>query len=457
MLSPQQILERLDSRFHLLAQSGGSQHPRHQTLGAVLEWSASLLDAGEKRLLQRLAVFPGAWDLEAAAAMSDTGDVVAILAGLVDKSLVLADTSQTSASYRLLDSVRLFALDRLRASGDEASARDRMLHHLVALAEHIDAEWYLGHGDNGHEQLRGALANLRAALEWGLTAPSRAEHALRLATALRWFWRANGDFMEAGSSFSRALRAAEDQSSPLSGRAHIALGQAQHHLTQFADARAAIDRGLQQVDPRSLDAAWGLATKALNEALSGQHEACEAAADAALDIDVGADTDWIAATAHLALGQSHAMRGDYAAALAPMTTAHALARRAADSYLESYVATNLALMQFLNDDPVASRELFSIALRLSVRLHNPRAIAGCFEGLGYVMGASGDARLGIRLTGAAARLREITGAPLLPQWLRAHAEHQSRVEAALGTAAAAREQAAGAALPIDDLAALFVG
>src|SRR5262245_17541612 len=191
ILSPAQILERLDSRFELLGESHLAGEARHRTLSAVIEWSTSLLDPLEDSFLQDVSVFPGPWDLDGAAAVSgahDAGTVLPRLAGLIDKSLVLAETAGEQASYRLLDSVRLFASRRLGESQRYDTVGDRMLAHYVDLSEQTDREW---HGANVRwiERLRTARPNLRAAMEWTLRTPARAALGLRMGGNLRWFWR----------------------------------------------------------------------------------------------------------------------------------------------------------------------------------------------------------------------------------------------------------------------------
>jgi non-specific serine/threonine protein kinase len=108
-------------------------------------------------------------------------------------------------------------------------------------------------------------------------------------------------------------------------------------------------------------------------------------------------------------------------------------------------------------DRAGSRALFVRALSLSRRLNNLRAIAGCFEGLAYLSADAGDARSAARLIGAAARLRTITAAPLLPQWTRAHDQCRDRIAEAIGPEEAAGQEMAGAQLPVDALAAEIVG
>ena len=149
------------------------------------------------------------------------------------------------------------------------------------------------------------------------------------------------------------------------------------------------------------------------------------------------------------------MQGSHEAAVAIMTSAHQEAISAGDWFLQSYTATNLALQRLLAGDAVGSRTLFASALRLGRRLNNLRATAGCFEGLGYIAIDDGQARLGARLLGAAARIRDITGTPLFPQWWEAHDARVRRLDE-IGTTDAAHERDGGAATPVDEISDLLL-
>src|SRR5262249_14810853 len=137
------------------------------------------------------------------------------------------------------------------------------------------------------------------------------------------------------------------------------LGQLAHHGLDFELARDMIDRGLSRLEDTScVDSAWGLALKALNAALSGRQGECTDAARRALNIADDLDNEWIAATAGLALGLSHAMQGRHSVAVQEMTGAYDRSVRAADAFLQTYVGANLALQQLLVGDTTGSREFF---------------------------------------------------------------------------------------------------
>lgn len=211
-LSVEQINERLDSRFRLLTSGDRSVLPRQQTLRALIDWSYDLLRENEKMLLCRLSVFVGGWTLSASEkvcgfAPLEEWEVLDLLTSLVDKSLVQVDEVAGSTRYGLLETVRQYGIERLRANGESEVLAMRHLNWYLTLAE--EAETKLG----GPEQvdwlnrLEVEHGNLRAALH---LAAERVEPAsllcLRLAGALARFWEVRGYLNEGRESLTRVLR-----------------------------------------------------------------------------------------------------------------------------------------------------------------------------------------------------------------------------------------------------------
>ena len=175
----------------------------------------------ERRLLRRLAVFTGGWTLDLAEEVT-AGEglerlaVLDLLGSLVDKSLVLVEDGEPSTRYRLLETVRQYALDHLGQSPDELPVRDRHRDALLALAEEVEP--HLGTADQ-HLWLRTLAAedaNLTGALEHA--AQTDPDKALRLAVALTFYWKLRGRFAAAESGYAQALDAAPADA-PLRARA----------------------------------------------------------------------------------------------------------------------------------------------------------------------------------------------------------------------------------------------
>jgi predicted ATPase/class 3 adenylate cyclase len=171
VMSPSEILARLDHRFRLLATRSSDAVERHQTLHAAIDWSYALLDPQEQTLLQWLSVFVGDFDLPAAVAIAvaaglDEFDAIDGLSSLVTKSLVeRLDTPDTSR-YRLLETIRQYADERLSAEGDLDRARDRHAAHYLSAAHELLALLDSPRDFEALERLRLATPNLAAGLRW---------------------------------------------------------------------------------------------------------------------------------------------------------------------------------------------------------------------------------------------------------------------------------------------------
>ena len=200
-LSVEQIEARLDDRFRLLTGGVRSAVPRQQTLRALIDWSYELLTEPEKELLLRLSAFAGGWSLESAERACcgdgiDSADVLNLLTALVDKSLVVYDEQRGEVCYRLLETVRQYAGDRLLERGELDKWRALHRDYFLSLAE--EASKYLV----GPEQrrwlnlLEGYHDNLRQALTCCLEDPQETEKGLRMAAALHPFWLVRGHLSE---------------------------------------------------------------------------------------------------------------------------------------------------------------------------------------------------------------------------------------------------------------------
>lgn len=202
VLTPSQILTKLDDALHLLTHGSSVTPTRQQSMRATLDWSYQLLDAGEQATIIRLAVFAGRFDLDAAetvcAALDPPReDVLDLLASLVDKSLVLVEEDRTAtvARYHLLEPVRQYMLDHLLASGESKEVRDRHLAHYLALAESIAPALHGPDQLNWLDRLDDERDNLRAALSWAQESAA-SNLGRRLAVALAPYWEDRGYLSE---------------------------------------------------------------------------------------------------------------------------------------------------------------------------------------------------------------------------------------------------------------------
>jgi predicted ATPase/DNA-binding SARP family transcriptional activator len=218
-LQPSEIARRLGQRFELLTR-GSRTVPRHRSLAAVVEWSYGLLDEPERRLFERLAVFSGGFTLAAvegvcAGDQQEAVQVAGSLAELVRRSMVEVDPRVQPPRYRLLETLRHYAAERLADREEEPALRARHAAWFVDLAERADIE-VRGPGEAGGVALLEAeLANLRAAHRWAIT-HGDADLALRLATALYVFaiFRLRAEVFEWAEEAARLPTAADHPLQP---------------------------------------------------------------------------------------------------------------------------------------------------------------------------------------------------------------------------------------------------
>ncbi|HUQ63366.1 MAG TPA: tetratricopeptide repeat protein [Acidimicrobiales bacterium] len=205
------VAERLEDRFGLLTKGDRRSPPRHQTLRAAIDWSYDLLSEPEAMLLRRLSVFAGGACLSAICEVTggdglESDNVDELLEALVSRSLVVpvAETSRSPARWRLLETIRAYAGERLEDAGEAAAVRRRHALWCASRAERLSGQQSAG--DDWIDDLEVDHDNLRAALSWSVGGDVVV--ALRLAVALTMFWHARGYFGEGQSWLAAALRAA---------------------------------------------------------------------------------------------------------------------------------------------------------------------------------------------------------------------------------------------------------
>jgi predicted ATPase/DNA-binding winged helix-turn-helix (wHTH) protein len=248
VLSPASLLARLASRLQLLTGGSRDMPQRQQTLRAAIDWSYDLLTAPEQKLFRRLSVFVGGCSLEGAEAACDTkGDLDLNLldgiASMVDKSLVQQIDHPTAESrFVMLETIREYGLEKLAASGEEASTRRAHAAYCLVLAEEEPTE---NSGEEWLELLGFEHANFRAALEW-LTETEDVQWGLRLGTALFRFWEMREYFAEGRDLLGKLLKLPEAAApNKARARALFAAGALANEQGDYTSAAALIGESLE--------------------------------------------------------------------------------------------------------------------------------------------------------------------------------------------------------------------
>lgn len=354
VMSVEQIAARLDDCFRLLKSSIGTAPTRQQTLRAAIDWSYALLTDKERILLRRLSVFAGGWTLEAAEFVGSllteekgeggpltSWEILDLLECLVDKSLVMAETSSSEARYRMLETIRQYGRERLIASGELEAARARHRDFYLALSERAapllrgseQAEW-LECLEREHDNCRAALAN-----------PSADEKRLRLAVSMTEFRLLRGHVREGRESLEDALAGAEGDHA-LRSRALISIGMLSERQGDLAAAQSWFVQSLAMCRKQNDHAG---ASRALNS-----------------------------------LGSSLLLQGKYAEARTHLAEGLAMCRENSDRLGMAVSLDNLGRIAFDLQEYTLARELFEEALAIQRSAGNLARVANLLNGIGNV-------------------------------------------------------------------------
>lgn len=380
-----ELAARLEDRFRILTTGQRGAPARQQTLRAVIDWSWDLLTAPERAVLARLAVHRDGCTLEAAEAVCAghavaPEDVLDLLTRLVDRSLVAMVEGPTGARYRLLESVAAYAMERLRAGDDLDGARERHLRHYLDLAER--AEPHLrGAGQRAWlGRLDAEAANLRAALEEAAlhAHPGR---AVRLATALSWWWLLRGRLGEGCRALSSVLAAAPGDAGLRVVRGAFALLSG-----DLSEAREPLESDIP--DPvRRGRAVWLYAYALFN---TGESAASEKLTGHALDLCTAAGDRWGVAAA-LSLRAHHALnRGDLDATARDGLRGAEIFRELGDRWGESQPVAPLSMLAEIRGDYADAERRQREGLRIAQELGLTGEISARHSGLGRLALLTGD-------------------------------------------------------------------
>ena len=497
-MSLAELAGRLDQRFALLTGGSRTALERQQTLRATVDWSYSLLTTAEQIVLGRLSVFAGSFDLAAAEAVAGSGaldavEVAALLGSLVDKSLVVAEPDGTALRYRLLETIRLFAAERLADAGSEQATATRAAHCAYYLAVAEAAAPHLVGRQRGSwlGRLDADRANLRRAAEYAAGEPDGTARVLRFGVALRRYWGARWEEEAAGllvpvlsrpeaaedpalfaealvvaanytmfTDMPTSLRLAEkadqvanglddDRLLILSRRqlcfAYYFAGQPERARPLGAEA---VQRARQLGDDWLLGLSLAAYATAVDVAASGPLFA-EALACAERSGELGT-----AQFLHNNAGWAALERGDIPGARAHMEASIRAAEALGTPHPNQ--SLNVGMILRAERDPGGARSALQDALRVSRRIGYKRTMAQAMAGLACVDGDLGDWPRAAMLHGAAQALLDQTGTPWDPSD-RYRQEGLDQARGALGDEQFQRAYARGMTLSFDQAIDLALG
>jgi predicted ATPase/DNA-binding CsgD family transcriptional regulator len=481
-----ELADRLDASFSVLAGARRGAAPRHQTLQAAIDWSHGLCTEAERALWERLSVFAGSFDLAAARDVAacplvpadQVGDV---LAGLVDKSVVLRGdvlADGAGARYRLIDSVREYGAERLAAADLEADVRRRHARRYRRMALSFLRHLLADDQAARLRELQTEHADLSAALEHGFAAgePDRRRDAARLAAALLPYWLMSGRLREGirwqdailastarpttdSSAASSADPAETADSAETAGAlaSRAVLGAMLGAPEAVTDARAAIAVAARSGHDRTGGLGYLALQLGLGLGLGGYRESIETAAQARPRL-TGAGSDAARRCLDVQLGLAYSLGGNFTAAAA--AGERALADLGpGERWLHGYVAITSALG--LYHQPGRRPECADAAgeaLRAMQDLGDPVGAAYALGVLGWLAADDGRVERSAWLLGAAQARWELTGGRLGGNaGLEGHRARSAAAAArVLGADRYAELRARGADTPIEQIVALAV-
>jgi predicted ATPase len=491
-LSPRQVNEKLSNRFALLRDPRTVQ-PRHRSLQATLDWSYGLLPAEEQDVFRQLAVFVGGWTLEAAETVCITPDgslVFEVLSALTDNCLVQTRPMRDGIRFEFTESIRQYALEKLKAAGEQASVSDRHLAFFAEVASKADARLQGPAQQILLEELAAENDNFRAALTRGFQANPAV--ALGLANSLFEYWRIRGHLVEAEGWLTQALaQEVPRQNQPakataLSRRGWIAVAQGKPGLArQFSEE--ALDIFRENNDEFGIGRCLGvLGTVALHTGeyelarsfyeenlrifrklgnsrnvagalsnlgivarrLNDLHKARDCW-ELAVQIARGVQDQWSVATTLNNLGLLYHDEHDLATAEKLWLESLALRRSLSDKGGIATSLYNLGTSAFEKGDFEASRKLLLQALAYYDDLRDRTSIAGTLLHLARASAAQDQYRRAAVLTGAAVSQRQIGLGTWGPFDASVYDHLSSVLEKELGKEAFAEADAAGRALTLE--------
>ena len=467
VFSPGQIAARLNDRFRLLTGGSRSALERHQTLRALIDWSYDLLSDEEQTLLRYLSVFAGGWTFETAEVVCSELEVLNLLTQLVNKSLVLvdADAHARPTRYRLLETIRQYARDKLLGAGESEKMRNRHLDFFLNFAEEAEPHFNRPEEMVWTARLEAEVDNLRAALEWAL------EHdaviALRLGIALHFFWSRHG-YEEEGRRFVsealgqiKALPPVEGEAAhqriALQAKALNAFGVLGFGLGDFRGSVKVFEEsvGLSRKIGEKHTLSWALSYIGIAGAYMGIAESSYAAAQEGLSLarevgdkvllglalinmaatvamtrgdykttrayseeglrllrDMGAR--WAIAMLSFGMGLSAAMQGNFAEARSRFEACLPLFNEMGDRHRVNMVHSEFAHIERRQGHFAEAKPLYRETIQEWQRLGHRAAIAHELECLAMIAKAQEEDERAARLFGAAEDLREKINIAMTP-------------------------------------------
>ena len=412
VLSVDEIAARLDDRFSLLTAGSRTAVPRHQTLRATIDWSHDLLTKPERVLFRRLAVFAGGFTLEAAESVCSQGelkrnDVLDLLGRLVDKSLVVvepvSDTGETR--YRLLETIRQYALEKLVEIGEASAIRNQHLGFYLDLAERLEPNIFSREAAAWFTRLDQEIDNIRASMDWA-TNSGKGDMTLRIAGSLVYVWFSHGLLAsDWHDRVQQALLRPEGRQRTLArAKALNGIGFMYwadvYPIDRHPELKEALSIGRELGDP------WNTATALRNlgllENIRGNYQEARELLEESLEVwrTMGPDGRTGSAWTLIFLGDValNLYENEWARSLYEESVS--ILKEPGDINFSAYSIRRLAHLSWRAGDYQTAMELCRQSLNLNQEVGDPRGVMSCMAGFAAIAVSQGKLERGAKLMAA---------------------------------------------------------
>ena len=461
ILSPAELLARLDSRLAELRGGARDVPERQRTLRGTIDWSHGLLEPAEQRLFARLAVFAGGWTRDAAEAICAGELGVEVLDGLeslVDKSLVSRMTSDhDEIRFTMLETIREYALERLAASGEASKVGSLHAQFFRDLAE--SAEPHLTGPDFGEwlARLTAEVPNLRAALRWALESrdAGAVEIGLLTAGALWRYWQLTGSLREAADWLDGLLKRDGDDVAPSArAKALQGAGGIAYWQNDLARSRQLYEESVKiyrQVGGKG-ELANALNDLAYLPMLQGEIPLAQELFTEARDLFQELGDSWHTALAEMNIASTKFFVGDYESARQTIEAVVPVIRERGDRFWLTEAVTGLGQLEQLTGRYVQARGHYAESLQLALEAGTVPQVAMVLEPLSNVDSAEGNHRRAVLLWSAAQAIKERVGGGA-PSEMMQTVDPRSAASEAIGEEAVAQAWDEGQLLTLEQAVA----
>jgi predicted ATPase/DNA-binding SARP family transcriptional activator len=456
-LSVEQIAQRLDQRFQFLASGSRTAPTRQQTLRATIDWSFDLLTETERVLLRRLGVFVGGWTLDAAEAIVGQDgilphNVLELLLRLIDKSLVLVETRDGATRYRMLETIREYAREKLAQASEAEKFFRRHLEWFLQFAVDTDSKLYKPGMSAGFKLLDAEIDNCRAALAWAFENGQGAA-GTQLNAALVWYFFNRNHYREAKIWSEKAEALTRDAPAAIRADALFALGYAVGVIGQVARAETNLQAALPLY--RETKNRWRvgrvLTVLGVMAVRQGKRDQAEQYLQEALALYRAIGDTWGITSALQNLDTFAERAGDFARAKAINEEGLRLSEELGDERMIARRLGDLARITYLQGDLKQAETLLKKAVLAVWQRKEYFSLFQSLETFAQVLVAQGAARRAARILGALEVERANLGVLLVGNWKEEEEQTIQMIRAQLGDENFARAFAEGRAMKLENI------